>query len=361
MNLEVFDKYVEEKILNRVESDCGNLVLFNYTDKCTFDKAWDDVTLNARGTVYEKDTGKVVAKAFPKFFNFGELDLDKQQEILNSKSFDVYEKMDGSLGIIYNYKGQWRVNTRGSFSSDQAIKAQKLLKNYDLSKLYPTTTLLVEIIYPENRIIVDYKDEEKLVLLAAYNHVADMEILPLNCPQLASTNLPVAPKYNFSSIESLQTHLETLGYDEEGYVVRLDSGYRVKFKSAEYLRLARILSNMSPLAFWEKMEKGRIDREFLEQLPEEFRDECDEMATKLEQQYIEVYREILDETKIAIFSMTTEETKKFDKFKQLGLYLKSSSMKHTGAIFCVVRENNEGLEKYIMRYIRPKANQMVEL
>jgi RNA ligase len=46
-----------------------------------------------------------------------------------TENFEVYEKMDGSLGIVFWYRGQWVVATRGSFTSDQANKAREILKN----------------------------------------------------------------------------------------------------------------------------------------------------------------------------------------------------------------------------------------
>ena len=137
--LSKFDKYVEDGLISRKVSPCGRLVLFDYTEKCQFSKAWDEITLNARGTVYELATGEVVARAFPKFFNFSELSEEKQSQLLSQK-FTVAEKMDGSLGIVYFYDGEWRVNTRGSFVSDQAVKGLELLKKLDTYNLEETNT-----------------------------------------------------------------------------------------------------------------------------------------------------------------------------------------------------------------------------
>ena len=45
----------------------GDLVLFNYTDKTTFERAWQTkYTLHSRGLILNKNTGEVVAKCFPK-------------------------------------------------------------------------------------------------------------------------------------------------------------------------------------------------------------------------------------------------------------------------------------------------------
>lgn len=343
-----FKPYVEKGLVRQVISPCGKLVLWNYTDKCTYEKAWDEVTLNARGTVYEIETGEVVAKAFPKFFNFGELSTEKQQEVLNAKNFEVFEKMDGSLGIVYFYDGEWRVNTRGSFTSDQAIKGKEMLdEKYNIPDTFKGCTFLVEIIYPENKIIVDYGNVEKLTLLSSYGK----RHLELPYGYKDDIGFDVVPSYKFNSIQDLINHLKTLDHTEEGYVVKLEDGYRVKFKSEEYLRLARILSRMSPLAFWKKMDNGKIDREFLEQLPEEFRKEADSIAEKLEEQY-----SFQKETHLFHFRtmFPNGSTRKDIAFisKEKGLNL--------SAMFAILDKKEEVLNKIIMTNIRPTGNVLQE-
>ena len=72
-NLLPFEKEVKNKNVKRFVSKDEKLVGYNYTDQCTFDRAWNDVTKNSRGIVFEKDTGRVVAIPFPKFWNYSEL------------------------------------------------------------------------------------------------------------------------------------------------------------------------------------------------------------------------------------------------------------------------------------------------
>jgi hypothetical protein len=82
--------------------------------------------------------------------------------------------MDGSLGILFYYRGEWVVTTRGSFTSDQAIRAKKILdEKYNLDLFNWKHTYLFEIIYPENRIVVRY-DYEDLIFISAF--IKDMEL-----------------------------------------------------------------------------------------------------------------------------------------------------------------------------------------
>jgi RNA ligase len=85
----------------------------------------------------------VVAKPFPKFFNMEEL---SDSEIPN-ESFEVFEKMDGSCIICFYYNDEWICATRGSFISEQAIMANKLLQKYPIEKLDKNNTYIFEIIY----------------------------------------------------------------------------------------------------------------------------------------------------------------------------------------------------------------------
>ena len=109
---------------------------------------------------------KVIATPFPKFFNYGEV------EIWDSEQHDgdilALEKLDGSLGIVYHHSGEWHCATRGAFDSEQAMWAKTWLNNnIDTNALEKDHTYLFEIIYPENRIVVSY-DYEGMVLLSAY-------------------------------------------------------------------------------------------------------------------------------------------------------------------------------------------------
>lgn len=354
-SLDKFKPYVENKLLRQVISPCKKLVLFNYTDLCTYEKAWDEVTLNARGTVYEIATGKVVARSYEKFFNFGELTTEKQIEILKEQNFEVFEKQDGSLGILFYYDGEWRVSTRGSFTSDQAIKGKGILNKYKVDLLDKRFSYLVEIIYPENKIIVDYGDKEDLVLLGSYNLEAGVErFTGANSLCSKLTGIPLAPSSKFNSISSLQAHLETLDHTEEGYVVKLESGYRIKFKSAEYLRIARMISNMTPLAFWKSMVDGKVKVEYLEHLPEEFREEADKLTKDLEARYIAINDEICCDFNKMMKCAESVGTLEVELRKYFGIYLIENEVEHSGAMFPMLL--GQSLDKYIMKELRPKAN-----
>lgn len=71
----------------------GRLTIFDYTNQCLFDRAWDDYTLQARGLVLD-DQGQVVARPWGKFFNVNERPETKL-EALPAETPELSEKMDG--------------------------------------------------------------------------------------------------------------------------------------------------------------------------------------------------------------------------------------------------------------------------
>jgi RNA ligase len=226
---------------------------------------WDDITLNCRGLVLDNE-GNVIAKPFPKFFNYEE---HKPEDIPN-ESFEVYEKMDGSLGIVFHYNDEWHIATRGSFQSDQAIKAKKILDTkYNVSSLRKTRTYLFEIIYPENRIVVDYGNDEKLVLLAVIDTESGEEIPNGALYFMEEDGWDVVMKYKTWG-EDWETLKKEISKDNEGYVIRFSGGMRMKIKGTEYVRLHRILTNFSNKDIWELLKNGEPLEPFLERVPDEF-------------------------------------------------------------------------------------------
>lgn len=331
------------------KKESGNLVLFNYSEKCTFEKNWTKHTINSRGTVYEKSTEKVIGRALPKFYNFSELAVSKQRNILKQERFEVYTKVDGSMGVVYFYNNKWNVSTRGSFESEQAIKATQMLSKYNLSKLNKAFTYIVEIIYPENRIIVNYGSKEELVLLACIETKtgaeADLEALAMSVP------FPIAQSHKFSTIDDVIEAVSKMDSNSEGYVVKLPNGERFKVKSPEYLKIARLMSRMSPLTLWENMVSGYVSKELLESIPEEFRVEYEDIQTELERQYSEI--------SVEINRLLQRVLKQFDETvtkRDIALYLKDNPNELNQFVFPLFDKKYDNVDKMIMKKIRPTGN-----
>lgn len=298
ISLEILNQYQSQGLLYQQVHPTLPLSIWNYSEKVQYDSLWDDITLSCRGLVTD-DKGNVVARPFRKFFNI------EEEKHTPTEQFQVFEKMDGSLGILFFYGDEWVFASRGSFTSDQALKFKEIFtKKYKTSHLYTPNTYLFEIIYPENRIVVDYGNIEDVVLLGEINTESGDE-LDLN--HYTNSIFNVVKEYNgikdYSSLKSLVDN------NAEGFVVRFSNGDRMKIKGEEYLRLHRIMTNLSTTSVWEILStNGKID-EFIKEVPDEFFKKIQDFAFDLSLRYYNLMKEYTE--CFEIIKNKTEDRKSF--------------------------------------------------
>lgn len=249
------------------------LTIWNYSEDVQYGNKWDEMTLMARGLVTD-EFGTIVARPFKKFFNM------EEGKHTPTVDFEVFEKVDGSLGIVFNYKGEWMIATRGSFTSDQAIKGKEMLDKLKMGKVPYNLTYLFEIIYPENRIVVSYGDVEKLVLLGAINTETGTEVSRHTLEYFASEIGSDISK-SYDGIKDYSTLKGMIKDDEEGFIIRFSNGDRMKIKGEEYLRLHKIMTNVSTTAVWEVLSNGGNFEELLKDVPDEFYQKIQEVVRDL--------------------------------------------------------------------------------
>ena len=309
------------------------LAIFNYSRECQYNGMWDDITLNCRGLVLDTE-GTVIAKPFPKFFNYEEHKL----EDIPNEYFEVYEKMDGSLGIFFYYGGEWHMATRGSFTSEQAIKGMEIANRYNYDKIcVPGYTYLFEIIYPENRIVVDYGKEERLVLLGVMNRRG--EEFPYE--EMVDEGWDIVMKYKTWG-EDWETLKKEISKNNEGYVIRFSGGMRMKIKGDEYVRLHRILTNFSTKDIWELLKNGEPLEPFLDRVPDEFDAWVKEVVRDLQTRYDNIlkdYRIIMDDIYDADKKVFAERAKRYP---------------HPSLLFALYDGKNESAYDYVWKLLKPK-------
>ena len=295
MNLQTLHRYYEDGRLYKQTHPTLPLTIWNYTEKVQYEGLWDEITLSCRGLITEDTTGKILVRPFKKFFNYEEV-VDK--DVIPSKGDYVYiqEKMDGSLGILFNYNYEWIMATRGSFTSNQAIKGLEILKSkYILDTFEPSVAYLCEIIYPENRIVVDYKKEKIMFLSAAINwgfngwkESDDSELhWTTACAYFRMSGIKksdiVKTEQHFNFSDELYKSLkEKNENNKEGFVLRFHPGnFRMKIKFEEYVRLHKIMTNLSTTAVWEVLSNGGNMDDLLKNVPDEFYDKIKEYEEEL--------------------------------------------------------------------------------
>src|SRR5262249_43528590 len=216
-------------------------VVYTYTDQCVYTNAWDEITRHSRGHVFDTATGECVARPFPKFFNLGENQESLPEKFPWDEPYEIYEKMDGWLGVLYRHEGRYKVATRGSFHSTGAVWATEFAQGLDFSCLPDAATLCFEIIHPGHKIILDYQGRQTLVVLAAFNRFTGEEYPRATVAGWAQAiGLPLVPLLGHMSLEDLRRRQQT-SQQYEGFVLRFSDGRRVKVKTEWYLQIAKIM------------------------------------------------------------------------------------------------------------------------
>jgi RNA ligase len=239
----------------RCHPEDETLKVYNYTARTQYERVWNASTLMTRGLITRDN--EVIARPFQKFFNYDE--IPKSSNNVLKGPWEVLEKLDGSLGILYKFReNDYRIATRGSFDSPQAIWATKFFKEHFLEwKPIDNLTYLFEIIYPENKIVVDYENREELLLLDVLetktNERVDVYSPFERCPTYGfSTEIPMAERNN-----------------KEGYVLVNSKGFRVKVKHEQYKRLHKLITECSNITVWEYLSQNLAINELIDNLPDE--------------------------------------------------------------------------------------------
>lgn len=271
--LDDLDQLVEAGyITKRPHPEC-DLFILNYTPKAQYEGLWNETTMSCRGLVVDSNNA-IKARCFKKFFNYEEVPAEVSSRI--GMNFQTFEKIDGSLGILYWAGDKPAIATRGSFTSEQALRATQILRTkYRFADLDPSVTYLFEIIYPGNRICVDYGNLEDLILLATFKTQSGRELEPPVGP------FPLARKFNFGSdFEGIKgLNLE----NREGFVVRFDDGYRFKIKFADYVALHAAIFSVSTRSIWNTLRRG--EEQPLDRLPDEVYDWVKDVESSLRDEY----------------------------------------------------------------------------
>jgi RNA ligase len=356
--LEVLNKYYEDGWLIKQTHPTLPLTIWNYSQTTQYDGKWDEVTMMCRGLITDNNTGKILVHPFKKFFNYEEV---VGKGVIPSKGDYVYiqEKMDGSLGILFCYEGEWVMATRGSFTSDQSIKGMEILKrNYPVfDRAWMTEyAYLVEIIYPENRIVVDYGKEKitflSVVLNEGYDCWKPTDETELHwttaCSIFAGNGIKKSDivkteqHFNFSDelYKSLKEKNET---NKEGFVLRFFPGnFRMKIKFEEYVRLHKVMTEVSTKSVWEIVSNGDDMESLLKDVPDEFFDKVKEYVSELTFQY-----KTLENEYLRIYNTLSDLKDKRSEFAKRALMFK-----HPQLLFNIV--DGKPYSNAIWRIIKPE-------
>ena len=220
------------------------LAIYNYSATVQWRDEWNDTLMRCRGLVLDTNTGEVAACPMRKFFNYA----DKKHDVsaMKMSNCDVLEKLDGSLGILFKYQDEWIFASRGSFISTHAQKGMEMAKEKGiLGKCNEEFTYMFEMIYPDNRIVVNYGDRTDLVLIAMVHTKSSLD-LPLGSVVDEAKRLGLSTPRIHDSTDTYESLLSRNITNEEGYIIRSRiSGERVKLKFNEYVEIHAVRTHFS--------------------------------------------------------------------------------------------------------------------
>lgn len=245
------NKYVNEKKF-------GNISSFNFTNKAFYDKVWDEQTTKARGLYIDTMKGKVVARAYNKFFNINERPETKFDMLQHKLQFPVtaYVKENGFLGIVgYNeYEDELFITTKSTPDGEFAewfkeILFEKIDKStLDNMKSYikdNSVSFVFECVdMKHDPHIIDYPESQFFLLDIVYNtvdfkkceyeemcHIADSFGLPHKEKAFEIGNWQEFYDWYYDILEE---DYEYNGRKIEGFVIEDSSGYMTKLKLTYY-------------------------------------------------------------------------------------------------------------------------------
>lgn len=307
------------------------LYIYNYSKSCTLENKWDEVTMSCRGLILNK-AGEIIARPFKKFFNYHELDPAEIPDL----PYEIYKKMDGSLGISYWIKDKFFIATRGSFVSEQSIKANEILCERYYKKIYNLShnkTYLFEIISKPSKIVLNY-DYEDIILLAMVDIQTGIESYIYKQKVFKTVELVDWPSKDFIALRDLNIP------NEEGYVIKYTNGFRFKLKFQDYVRLHAVITNCSNKAIWVALKDKVSLEEYLTNVPDEFYN----WVIKTRDEFLESYNKIYNKHLNLLNSLPLENK----TLKEISLLLESQPKEYN---FHILIDLYRGAFDYVHRYI----------
>ena len=355
LSLMIKDKYVKVN-----KHPVYDLYIYSYTVKTVDEKKWNIVTERCRGLVLD---GKMHAVAVPffKFYNHFQTPLEKLNE-LKDIGYTAYEKLDGSLCNLFFVNDIEHFSSSSSFNSAQTNKAleifNKKYKNACKTVIVKDNSIthIFEIIYPKNRIVVDYGDTEDLFLIGLRDNNTGKLI---DIYGEYGNSLPFRrPNRIIGKGEFL--HLVGGEWDrKEGYVLVFDDGTLLKLKYKEYFEYHFRISKLSSYEIWKHLQRGKYIKTYLKDIP----DECYSYAHSIEKKIKDSYRKFKIKCKniIKVYcknnKFSINDAKDISRFWLHVNEMQSKNIITASELYVVMlllRNNHVKARKYIYDCIKPE-------
>lgn len=232
-------------INSKVHQD-GRIIL----DYSQFDSPkTDEIVRECRGLVLDSEFN-LVARGFRRFFNAGEV-RDEDKKFNWDCEVICSHKEDGSFTLLYQYQGEWKVNTRFSFADFPVqggaltwTELFKLAYDFETAPLDPAFTYVFELCSRYNKVVRDYHVPcVYLLTMFQGEHEVKFDYVQEEASQLGIDAVSVIKAQDIFDVQQYITQVAEKDKTFEGIVVRDIFNNRLKLKSDYYLMLHRLNDN----------------------------------------------------------------------------------------------------------------------
>lgn len=363
----LLDKY--RMLTDSVNINSNNsLGLYTISYKDSSVNFQNDLVRYARGLTLDSE-GNVIIRGFEKFFNYKQLEQvdsgvmnDKFKQVYSELGYglkdvlEVYEKLDGSLILLSQYKGDLVASTTSSINNIYTEKALGFFNkknkelNGELLKYLECNgkTLAFEYISPTNQIVVEY-DREDYVLIGCIDNKTGKELTLKGLKELSKRfDLTLFNVYKMTLEELIKEQRENGKI--EGYIVRNKYGKRLKFKVDSWFQSSKSVR----IFYGSKITKHKV-RTVLESYID---DSIDDLLAYESQHKLHSQNKVVGKILEEIKNIESKAEKLYTLYQQ-GSIGKSDLGKHKGfeksLVFSklksgkYINEHNKlGVEKYLL-------------
>lgn len=245
------NRYIQEKKF-------GNISSFNFTEKAFYDKVWDEQTTKSRGLYLDTLKGKVVARAYDKFFNINERPETKFDMLQYKLQFPVtaYVKENGFLGIVsYNeYEDDLLIASKSTLdsqfaqwfremlyekvSAENIQEMKKYIKEHNVSFVFECVDMKNDphiIEYPNSELfLLDIVQNDMNFSKYEYDIMVDIANQFGLTPKEKAFEIATWQEFFDWYYDILEEDYEYDGRKIEGFVIEDSVGYMTKLKLTYY-------------------------------------------------------------------------------------------------------------------------------
>jgi DNA-directed RNA polymerase subunit N (RpoN/RPB10) len=260
-----------------------NLVMFKYG---IFSPMTEQFVRECRGIILdEKNNWNIVNRTFDKFFNLHEGHAAQ----LDWETVRAFEKLDGSLCQLFFHDNEWHFASSGSpdaggeahgagFTFNELMRQTFELNGYKYPPdEYITYSFAFELITKWNKIVVQYGDQQRLVLTGVRDNSTGKEY-PIE--SFSHLGYELVKTFDLRTKEQVLEYVEKMnGIEGEGFVLCDANFNRVKVKAPHYVALHQLRGEyFNEKRALEIVMKGEIE-EVVSYFPE-FKKEIEEVKSK---------------------------------------------------------------------------------